>query len=327
MKSDKKHNKKEQKTGFSNVPRIIKKGKTNKSKVKNNIPAVNNPIINTKTVEIPEVKKTPYVKSSIEDKYKELPWGYNETKIVLLLRDPFWLYAYWEVNGDSIESMKRKLGNEFFAARSVLRVYDVTEMNASKYFDIVLSGLANSWYINVGETCRSWCVEIGMITSSGRYKVFARSNTTRTPSDKVSDVFDEEWMISEEELSRMYMQEGLKKGKGSEFVSRTIFKRLQQQLSSGAVSSLSSISGATAAKPALFWMKIGTELIVYGATEPDAAVKINNNQIKIMKDGTFSFRVNIADDRYAINVEGISKDGKLRKYYTINLSKNTVEGN
>ena len=38
-----------------------------------------------------------------------------------------------------------------------------------------------------------------------------------------------------------------------------------------------------------FWFKVNAELIVCGATEPDAGVTVADRQIKLRPDGTFSF--------------------------------------
>ncbi|MFH1824538.1 MAG: DUF4912 domain-containing protein [Candidatus Firestonebacteria bacterium] len=318
--------------GFVNTPRIKKAKKVGKVN-----PTPSGVLV--KEVEKAGVKKEKVAsqfiwdgvnkeKKIIEVEKEEIPERYNETKIVIMSRDPYWIYAYWDVASSDIELMRKKTGSDFNNSKSILRVYDVTNIkfngkNAHKSFDLVLSGLANNWYINVGEPERSWCVELGILTPSGKFFVYARSNVITTPSDKVSNVYDEEWMVSEEELYRRYLRGELKGGVGSEFISKIISRRLREEISSGMVSSLS--SGFKEFKlPSVFWLTVGTELIIYGATEPDSVVLINKTPVKLVKDGTFSLRFALTDGKHIINIEARSKDGKHKKSARITVEQNIV---
>ncbi|MEO1799946.1 MAG: DUF4912 domain-containing protein, partial [Cyanobacteria bacterium J06629_2] len=49
------------------------------------------------------------------------------------------------------------------------------------------------------------------------------------------------------------------------------------------------------ARPRKFWLVADAELIVYGATEPDATVTIGDRQIKLNSDGTFRFQMSFQD--------------------------------
>ena len=103
------------------------------------------------------------------------PTGYGDNKIVLLVRDPWWIFAYWEVLRCKEEDVVRKIeSNGDASAKSVLRVYDVTDVsfngkNANAFFDIDLKGLTANWYINVGTPDRSWVVDIGIVSKRGDF--------------------------------------------------------------------------------------------------------------------------------------------------------------
>ena len=82
----------------------------------------------------------------------ELPHEYGETKISLLVRDPYWVYTYWEIQNSVIDGLRADLKDRFNSAKKVLRVYDVTDIifngkNAHSFFDIELTGEAANWYI------------------------------------------------------------------------------------------------------------------------------------------------------------------------------------
>lgn len=137
----------------------------------------------------------------------QLPFHYGDDRIVLMVRDPWWLYAYWEVTASRqqqvLDQMRER--SEKVAAR-VLRVYDVygvTIQNAHGHFDIEIGPTADNWYIDVGRPDSEWVVEIGFRAVSGRFFPIVRSNTVRTPRYGVSDVFDEEWMIPDDLFWRL----------------------------------------------------------------------------------------------------------------------------
>ena len=207
------------------------------------------------------------------------PPGYGDNRIVLLVRDPWWVFAYWEIRRDKEDEALRKIeASGQKAKKSILRVYDVTDVtfngkNAHQHFDIELKGLATNWYINVSSPGRSWLVDIGILSTRDEFYVLARSNVVRTPRFGMSDKFDEEWMMPEEEYWKMFgLSGGFGIGKGSLEVREMMKRRLEEQITSAAISSLSSPVGRKRERQ--FWFVLNTELIVYGATEPDAKVTV-----------------------------------------------------
>jgi len=116
----------------------------------------------------------------------ELPHTYGRDRIVLLLRDPSWLLAYWEITPATRVHALRALGAEAEGAREMLRIYDVTFItftgdNAWQSFDVELRPGADHWYLNVGRPGASFCVEIGLATPGGRFLPLVRSNVVITP--------------------------------------------------------------------------------------------------------------------------------------------------
>ncbi|MBI5772776.1 MAG: DUF4912 domain-containing protein [Verrucomicrobia bacterium] len=77
----------------------------------------------------------------------------------------------------------------------------------------------------------------------------------------------------------------------------------------GGVSSLSSpFGGARADRSKNFWFNVNAELIIYGATEPDAEVSIGGRVIRLRADGTFSYRFALPDGNYDLPVVAVSAD-------------------
>ena len=62
-----------------------------------------------------------------------------------------------------------------------------------------------------------------------------------------------------------------------------------------------------------FWFNVNAELVIYGATEPDAAVTIGGRTIRLRPDGTFSYRFALPDGEYALPVVASASDGDQRR--------------
>jgi hypothetical protein len=239
---------------------------------------------------------------------QELPAVYDQDRIILQVRDPRWLHAYWETKDQTIRGLKNELGENFYRAKKVLRVYDVTNItfngsNANRFFDIQINDFANSWYVDTNEPGRAWCVDLGLMLVDGRFITILRSNVVQTPLDGPSGITDEEWMIPDEMFARLYGM-GFGLGKSSP-VGGAWQERIKQGLFS---SGLSSSPVKKEIRQRSFWLKVDCELIVYGATEPDAKVTVQGKPIKLRPDGTFTLRYYLPDGKQIIPVKATSAD-------------------
>jgi hypothetical protein len=255
----------------------------------------------------------------------DLPYGYGIDRIVLQVRDPWWCHAYWEVRSDTMDRLRRELGDDFYKARRMLRVYDISHIifdgsNAHRFFDIAIDEHANNWYIDTGGPGRSWCVDLGLLLPNGRFITIVRSNTVHTPLDGPSWVTDEEWMIPEDMFARLY---GMGVGFGSSPVKlkRLWQQRLRRDITSGIASMASPVRKQ---KERGFWLVVNTELIVYGATEPNAKVTVQGRHIQLRPDGTFSLRFALPDGKQVIPVKAKSFDNKEERVITPIVNRQTV---
>lgn len=259
----------------------------------------------------------------------ELPSGYGRDRIVLQVRDSWWIHAYWEITGSTLDRIKADIGDTFFSAKKILRVYDVSHIifngkNAHRSFDIDI-GDATSWYIDTGSPGSSWCVDIGFLLADGRFIMVCRSNVVSTPLAGPSWILDEEWMIPEDMFARLYGM-GFGFGKSSP-LGKAWQERMRRALFSGILSSPGITSGASPVKKIpkerKFWLVVNTELIVYGATEPDAKVYVQGKEIKLRQDGTFSLRYALPDGRQVIGINAQSADGCEERSATPIVTKET----
>jgi hypothetical protein len=75
-----------------------------------------------------------------------------------------------------------------------------------------------------------------------------------------------------------------------------------------AVPGVTSPGEATPGRGKGFWLNVNTELIVYGATEPDASLSVGGRKIPLRPDGTFSCRFALPDGKYDLAVVAVAAD-------------------
>ncbi|MFH1777199.1 MAG: DUF4912 domain-containing protein [Candidatus Omnitrophota bacterium] len=263
----------------------------------------------------------------------EVPAGYGDNLIVLQVRDPYWAHAYWEISQEKRTEIEKKYFLSLDLARCALRVYDVTGVrfngtNANFYFDVEINNVADNWYINLNKPGHSFCVDLGIFTASGDFVVIARSNVINTPLDGPSNIVDEEWMVVEEDFNKLYgMAQGIGMGLSSAELRELVKERMKLEISSGAVSSGAVSSGGISGlkRKRKFRLIADTELIVYGATEPDAKLTVQDKPIKLNPDGTFSLRFALPDGKQIIPIKAASSDGLEEREIVFTVERNKKE--
>ena len=113
-----------------------------------------------------------------EDRFL-FPETYGVNRVRLLVRDPEWIFAYWDVNPAAMKDLARSLGERGLAlSRLTLRVQDPVSGGSS---DILLPPGARWWYIRTDSARRSYRAELGVTLPSGDFRRLAESNTVVTP--------------------------------------------------------------------------------------------------------------------------------------------------
>jgi uncharacterized protein len=125
---------------------------------------------------------------------------------------------------------------------------------------------------------------------------------------------------------------------GSIEITELIRRQMQQEMSSmsaaqfsqpgsaiGGISSISSISSPFGGQERRkgFWFNVNAELIIYGATEPDAQVTIGGRVIKLRPDGSFSYRFALPDGDYELPAVAISSDQTDARAAELNFVRTT----
>jgi hypothetical protein len=118
----------------------------------------------------------------------ELPDHYNETRIVLLVRDPAWAFAYWEIGQTTVD----ELGEEDLEVLDlILRVSGSEDpsLDGAEQFDIPVQPTDHNWYINLPKPETYYRIDLIARLDEGE-TVLASSNTILVPPGTLSDTRD-----------------------------------------------------------------------------------------------------------------------------------------
>lgn len=124
--------------------------------------------------------------------YANIPTDYNKNKLVLLYKDPYWLYAYWEMTNDErirIKNYINPVGIEDFTW--ALKVKSITApFKEESSFFIPVGEFASSWYIHVNQPNRIFVVEYGLLSQDYFFISAMQSNYSFTPPDRESRLWN-----------------------------------------------------------------------------------------------------------------------------------------
>lgn len=86
-------------------------------------------------------------------------------------------------------------------------------------------------------------------------------------------------------------------------------------------------ASAPPVRPRQFWLIADAELIVYGATEPDATVTIGSRKIDLKPDGTFRFQMSFQDGLIDYPIKAVAADGEQTRSIQMKFTRETPERN
>jgi uncharacterized protein len=90
---------------------------------------------------------------------------------------------------------------------------------------------------------------------------------------------------------------------------------------------MSGIGMETSAKPRKFWLIADAELIVYGATEPDAKVYVGGREIELSPNGTFRFQMSFPDGEIDYPIVAVAADGEQQRSIRMTFDRETTNRN
>ncbi|MBN1854479.1 MAG: DUF4912 domain-containing protein [Pirellulales bacterium] len=243
-------------------------------------------------------------------------------RLVVMVRDPYWLHAYWELSLQSIERARVALAQAWHTALPVLRLFEMGEDgSAIAHRDIEIHGGVNNWYLDVQDPPKTFRLEIGYLSKDRAFYCLSRSNSVTTPPAGTSDALDENWVDVAENADRIYAMSG---GYSPHGTSQELQELLEERLRRPMGTPMTTRYGAGAmAKDDKMDFAVDAELIVYGVSHREAHVTLKGEPVQLRPDGTFTVRLSMPERRQVIPVVASSADGMEQQTIILAVERNT----
>jgi hypothetical protein len=254
--------------------------------------------------------------------------GCGKDRLVLMVRDPYWLHAYWELTRASIERARAALGQHWHGARPVLRLSEVarngTTCSSRRVLrDIQIHGGVNNWYLDVQDPPKTYQIDIGYLAAGDRFFSMVRSNVVSTPPVGSGNTFDENWTEVAKDFDRIYaMSVGYLGQETNQELKEVFEERLRRPMGTPVTTRFGPGAAPRRNAPA-FQFQVDTELIVHGVTDPGAHVTLRGEPVPLRSDGTFAVRFTLPDRRHVLPVVASSADGAEQRTIVLAVDRNT----
>lgn len=251
-------------------------------------------------------------------------------RLVVMVRDAYWLHAYWELTPRAIERAQAALGKHWHGARPILRLFELTRNGTTssgrtKVRDIEIHGGVNNWYVDVQDPPKGFQMDIGYLAPNGRFLSLARSNVVSTAVVKKPNGVDGNWVGVAEDFDRIYAMSGGYREDAPHSELKEIFeRRLRRPMGTPMATrfGLGAMANGGSDEPD-FALEVDAEIVVYGATEPGSHVTLKGEPIRLKKDGTFTMRFPLPDRRQVLPVVASSGDGVQQRTVVLAVERNT----
>ena len=255
--------------------------------------------------------------------------GDIKDRLIVMVRDAFWLHAYWELSRKSVERAKVALGHCWHGARPVLRVCEVlrdgiTTSTRQPVRDIEIHGGVNNWYIDIQPPPKSYQLDIGYLTAEGKFFCLARSNVVTTPPPAAGDAFDQNWADVAKDYEHIFaLSGGYSKTEPNGDLKELLEERLQRPIGDPVSIQFGPGAGGFLPDDSSFKLEVDAELIVHGVTSPDAHVTLRGEPVRLRSDGSFAVRFNLPDRRHVLPMVASSRDGAEQRTIVLAIDRNT----
>ncbi len=254
--------------------------------------------------------------------------GPAKNRLVVMVRGPFWLHAYWELTPQGIARAQAALGQDWHQARPVLRVLLVTSRSATTTSErlvreIPIHGGVRNWYVDVQDSPRTYRLEIGYLASGGKFYSLARSNVVTTPAASATDSLDAHWQDVLPDCDKIYSMSGGFATEGSTELQELFEERLRRPMVANGNNPLASAVDGLMNHNHGLRFQVEAEMVIHGVTRSDARVTLQGEPLKLRPDGSFSVRLDLPNRRQVIPLVAATKDGIEQRTIVLAVERNT----
>lgn len=248
-----------------------------------------------------------------------------------MVRDPFWLHAFWEVSSKTMERAKVALGHLWYSSIPVLRLFrlfaDGTGAPKRQLVrDISVHGGVNNWYLDVKDPPSTFIVELGYLTKEKKFYPTLSSNIVETPQQQVIDELDKldgNWKGVADDLGRVFKLSS-SEGHSSQELKEVLEEQLGRPMSPQLLSRYRVAKQGNIEKTRRnFPFDADVDVIIHGKTDSNVQVTIRNEPVAVNADGTFAVRFALPEKRHLFPIEAEGSDGVEMQRVILTLERNT----
>jgi hypothetical protein len=246
-------------------------------------------------------------------------------RLVVMVRDPYWLQVYWELSRPSIDRAESAMGPHWHTAAPVLRLYKMAvDGTSAPVRNIPIHGGVSHWYVDVQEPPCEFRLEIGYLAAGAHFYSLARSNSVTTPRAGTSDAIDENWTDVADNADRIFAMSGGYSSRGTSLeLQELLEERLGRPLGTPMETRYGDGAARVLANAKKLQFSVDAELLVFGVSDPGSHVTLQGEPVPLRPDGTFSVRMSLADRRQVIPVIASSADGLEQRTIILAVERNT----
>ncbi|GAA4424274.1 DUF4912 domain-containing protein [Bremerella cremea] len=252
-------------------------------------------------------------------------------RLVLMVRDSYWLHVSWDVSRKAIERAKAALAQDWHTSIPVIRLTEVdgevmTSGSERLVKQIEIHGGVKNWYIDVVDPPKSYRCHLGYLATNGRFHTISRSNVVTTPRPGSCEEIDGNWDDVAENVEKIYALSG---GADEERADGELREMLEQRFRRPVGVPMAARLGLVGdqfcnGKPNQdFDLNIEVEMIVYGSTKAGSFVTLSGEPVKVREDGTFLVKMDFPDKRQIFPIVSRSKDGLEQRTIALAVERNT----
>lgn len=254
----------------------------------------------------------------------------REDRLVLLVRDPYWIQAYWAIGSRAVDRARVALAHHWHSARPVLRLFRIVSDGAGNprqqhLRDIPIHGGVDNWYIDVTEPPAKFRVEIGYIHQVKQFYSLAASNTVVTPQSHIADdgsTIDGNWSGVAADFDRVFKLSGGLDSHNSAL--KEVFEeKLKRPMSVPLISRFGPRSQGHEKTKRNFDFQIDADIVLYGQTDPSVQISIKGEPIRLGADGSFSVRFSLPEKRHVFPIDASGSDGVETQRVILAVERNT----
>ncbi len=253
----------------------------------------------------------------------------GKDRLVLMVRDPYWIHAHWDIMRHSVDRAKAALAENWHTVKPILRLLKLDDSGTTNnseviYRDIEIHGGVRNWYVDVDSPPSRFKMLMGYICANGRFYELARSNIVTTPAPGGKEATDDHWANIATDAEHIYSMSG---GYGDDTqtgdLTEVFEEKLKRTMDADVLSQFGSGAEGSLKRHKQFHFDVNAELVVFGSTHPEAHVSVGTEPVKVRSDGSFSIRLPLPDRRQVLPATAKSRDGVDEQTVVIAVERNT----